>query len=149
MALVRKAWNSGPRIVAGFAALVLTAAAVFYASIALNASQGGQGQGMALRAQLLLAVLVVSAAANWLLATRPSNRVVRVAANLSGGFNLVWSFSFIGLRVVVASLLGAAVATIPGPRRLGAILIGVAAAGFALGLLMFRLTQPPGEHIFG
>lgn len=149
ISLLRNARSAAPRILAGASALVLTAVAVLYATIVTDTSQGQQGQRMATRTQLLLAVLVISAASTWLLAARPPSRAVRIATTVSCGFNLIWIVSVVGLPVVVASLLGALVATVPGPRRLSAILIAVAATGFGLGLVVLRLTQPPGEHIFG
>jgi hypothetical protein len=149
MGMLRKATSAVPRILAGASALVLTAVAVLYAPVVIGGSQGQQGQAMATRSQVILAVLVISAASTWLLATRPASRAARIATNASGGFNLIWIFSFVGLPVVLASLLGALVATVPGPRRLIAILIAATAIGFGLGLVVLRLTQPPGEHIFG
>jgi hypothetical protein len=131
---------------AGASAVVLTGAALLYAPIPFDAAL--QGPGMVIRTQLVLAVVIVSAIATWMLAMRPENQVVRLATSASSGFNLVWIFSFVGLSVVLSSMLGIAVATVPGPRRLGLALVAVAVAGFALGLLMMRLTQPPGEHIF-
>jgi hypothetical protein len=139
--------NAAPRILAGASALVLTAAAVFYAPIAMNVGQ--PANGIDTRTAVLFAVLVISAASTWLLAAGRGSRGVRAAASVSCGFNLVWFVSFVGLPVVLASLLGAVVAAVPGPRRFSGVLIAVAVSGFGLGLLMLRLTEPAGEHIFG
>jgi hypothetical protein len=35
------------------------------------------------------------------------------------------------------------------PRRFAVAVVSVAVAGFCLGLVLLRLTEPPGEHIFG
>jgi hypothetical protein len=139
--------NATPRILAGASALVLTAAAVFYAPIAMNVGQ--PANGIDTRTAVLFAVLVISAASTWLLAAGRGSRGVRAAASVSCGFNLVWFVSFVGLPVVLASLLGAVIAAVPGPRRFSGVLIAVVAIGFGLGLLLLRLTEPPGEHIFG
>lgn len=147
VAWLRKAVSGAPRFLAGASAVILTGAALLYAPIPFDAAV--QGPGMVIRTQLILAAVIVSAISTWILAIRPESQVVRLATSASSGFNLVWIFSFVGLPVVLASLLGIAVATVPVPRRLVLALIAVAVAGFALGLLMMRLTQPPGEHIFG
>jgi hypothetical protein len=147
MALPQKARSAARAVLAAASALVLTAAAFLYTPVALEASQ--QGPGMAIRTRLIVAVLMLSALSNWMQAVRPKKRIVQLAINASSGFNLIWIFSFVGPPVVLASLLGAALATVPAPRRFILILIGVAAAGLGLGLLLLRLTEPPGEHIFG
>ncbi len=147
MALLHKARSAAPRILAVVSSLVLTAAAFLYTPIAIDTAS--QGPGMAIRTRLIVAVLVLSAVSNWIQAVRPKKRIVQLAINASSGFNLIWIFSFVGPPVVLASLLGAALATVPAPRRFILILIGVAAAGLGLGLLLLRLTEPPGEHIFG
>jgi len=104
---------------------------------------------MVLRIWLLLAFVIVSAVSMWMLVVGRESLAVRLAINLSCGFNLIWIFSFVGPPVVVASVLAAGLATVPAPRRLLPILIGVAAAGLCAGLLVLRFTEPPGEHIFG
>lgn len=147
MALLQKARSAAPRILAVVSSLVLTAAAFLYTPIAIDTAS--QGPGMAIRTRLIAAVLVLSALSNWMQVVRPKNRIVQLATTASSGFNLIWIVSFVGLSVVVASVLGATLATVPAPRRFIAILIAVAVAGLALGLLVLRLTQPPGEHIFG
>jgi hypothetical protein len=147
MTLIRKAWAAAPRILAGASALVLTAAAVFYTPIVLGLGQ--QGYGMGIRTNVLLVVLAISAASTWLPVAGRGGRGIRVITSVTCGFNLVWIFSVVGIPVVTASVLGAIVAIVPGPRRFGAVLIGVAAIGLGLGLLMFRLTEPPGERLFG
>lgn len=147
MTLVRKAWSAAPRILAAASALVLTVAAVFYTPIVLGLGQHGYGLGI--RTNVLLVVLVISAASTWLPVAGRGGRGVRLVTSVTCGFNLVWIFSVVGIPVVTASLLGAIVAIVPGPRRFAAVLVGVAALGLGLGLLMFRLTEPPGERLFG
>jgi hypothetical protein len=139
--------NATPRILAGASALVLTAAAVFYAPIVMGLDR--QSNGIENRTAVLLAVLVISAASTWLPLAGRGGRGVRVITSATCGFNLVWIVSVVGIPVVTASLLGAVVAVAPGPRRFSAVLIAVVAIGFGLGLLLLRLTEPPGEHIFG
>jgi hypothetical protein len=147
MGLVRRAWSAAPRVLAGLSALVLTTAAVFYTPIVMGLGQ--QGNGIETRTAVLLAVLVISAASTWLPLAGRGGRGVRVITSATCGFNLVWIVSVVGIPVVTASLLGAVVAVAPGPRRFSAVLIAVVAIGFGLGLLLLRLTEPPGEHIFG
>jgi hypothetical protein len=147
MGLVRRAWSGAPRVLAGLSALVLTTAAVFYTPIVMGL--GRQGNGIETRTAVLLAVLVISAASTWLPLAGRGGRGVRVITSAACGFNLVWIISVVGIPVVMASLLGAVVAVAPGPRRFGAVLIAAVAIGFGLGLLLLRLTEPPGEHIFG
>lgn len=98
---------------------------------------------------LVLAVVVVSAAATWMLAIRPHGRIPRLVSSVAGGFNCIWIFSFVGLPVVVASLIAIFVSAVGVPRRLAAAVVALAVVGFGVGLVALRLTEPPGEHIFG
>jgi hypothetical protein len=134
------------RVASGFAAIVLTAAAILYAPIALS---GQSSTGMDLRTHLLLVVVVISAAGTWILTIRPNRRSARFVASLAGGFNGIWILSGIGLPVVVASLIAIFVAAVGLPRRVTGLVVGLALVGLAIGLIVVRLTQPPGEHIFG
>jgi len=142
----QKAWSRSQRAVAGLSAALLTAAAVFYAPIGL----GTQSPiGMAVRTHLLLAVVIATAAGTWIVAIRPHDRIARLVASVAGGFNGIWIFSFVGLPVVVASLVAIVVSAIGVPRRLAIAVVTTAIVGFAAGLIVLRLTEPPGEHIFG
>jgi presenilin-like A22 family membrane protease len=134
------------RLASGLAALVLTAAAVLYEPIALSSQSSA---GMDLRTHLLLVVVVISATGTWILTIRPNRRASRFVSSVAGGFNGVWIFSGIGLPVVVASLIAIFVAAIGLPRRVAAVVVALALVGLGLGLIAVRLTQPPGEHIFG
>ena len=60
-----------------------------------------------------------------------------------------WIFSFVGLPVVVVSLMAIFVSAVGVPRRLAAAVGALAVVGFGVGLVVLRLTEPPGEHIFG
>jgi hypothetical protein len=140
-----KARSATPRILAGLAATILTATAFIYTPIAVAVSPSI----FAIRVWLLLASVIVSAVSTWMLVVGRESSLIRIAINVSCGFNLVWIFSFVGPPVVGASVLAAGLATVPAPRRLIPVLIGVAVAGLCLGLLVLRSTQPPGEHIFG
>jgi hypothetical protein len=142
----QKTWSGSLRVVAGLSAALLTVAAVLYAPYGLGPQSPA---GMAVTAHLLLAVVVVSAAATWLVAIRPDSRVARAVSGAAGGFNCIWIFSFVGLPVVVASLVAIFVSAIGVPRRLAIAVVTLAIAGLGLGLVVVRLTQPPGEHIFG
>ena len=135
----QKTWSRSLRVVAGLSAALLTVASVLYAPIAQ----------MAVRTQLVLAVLVVSAAATWIMAIKPDSGAVRLVSSIVGGFNGIWIFSFVGLPVVVASLIAIFVAAVGVPRRVAALVIALAMVGFGAGLVVLRLTEPPGEHIFG
>jgi hypothetical protein len=145
----QRARSAAPRILAGLSAVVLTVTSFAYSPLAVSATPTQGGPGMALRIWLLLAFVIVSAVSTWMLVVGRESLAVRLAINLSCGFNLIWIFSFVGPPVVVASVLAAGLATVPAPRHLLTILIGVAAAGLCAGLLVLRFTQPPGEHIFG
>ena len=134
------------RLGSGFAAIVLTAAAILYAPIVLSTQSS---TGMDLRTHLLLVVVVISAAATWILTISPNRRAARFVSSAAGGFNGIWIFSGIGLPVVVASLIAIFVAAVGMPRRIAAVVVALALVGLGLGLLVVRLTQPPGEHIFG
>ena len=139
-------WTLPLRLSSGLAALLLTFAAVLYAPIGLGPQSP---TGMAVRAHLLLVVVVVSAAGTWILTIRPDRRIPRLVTSVAGGFNGIWIFSFVGLPVVVASLIAIFVSAIGVPRRLAVALVTLAVVGFCLGLVVVRLTEPPGEHIFG
>jgi hypothetical protein len=104
---------------------------------------------MAIRTHLVWAVVLLSAAATWIVAFRPERRVARLAAGVTAGFNGIWIFSFVGLPVVVVSLIAILVSAIGVPRRLVAAMFALAIVGFGLGLLVLRVTEPAGEHIFG
>ena len=134
------------RIAAAFSATVFTAAALLYAPIGLGTESP---EGMAVRTHALWAVLVLSAAATWILATKPETRLVRLVSGVAGGFDLIWIFSFVGPPVVLAGLAAVCVAAIGAPRRVGLAVFALAIVGLGLGLVLLRLTQPAGEHIFG
>jgi hypothetical protein len=142
----QRTWSRSFRVVAGLAAAVLTVAAVLYTPIGLGTQSPTE---MAVRTHLLLAVVVVSAAGTWILAIRPDNRVARLVSSMVGGFNGIWIFSFVGLPVVVASLAAIFVSAVGVRRRLAAAIVTLAIVGFGMGLVVLRLTQPPGERIFG
>jgi hypothetical protein len=125
---------------------MLTAAAVLYVPIGLGTQSPTE---MVVRTHLLFAVVILSAAAGWIVAISPDPRIPRLVSSAAGGFNGIWIFSFVGLPVVVASLLAILVSAIGVPRRLAFTVVTVAVVGFGLGLLVLRLTQPSGEHIFG
>ncbi len=134
------------RVSSGLAAVLLTLAALLYAPIGLSAQSTA---GMAVRTHLLLVVVVVSATGTWILTIRPDRRVPRLVSSVAGGFNGIWIFSVVGLPVVVASLIAIVVAAIGMPRRLAVTVVALALVGCCLGLIVVRLTEPPGEHIFG
>ena len=142
----QKTWSFSLRIVAGLSASLLTVAAVLYAPIGLGTQSPTE---MAVRTHLLLAGVVVSAAGTWILAIRPDSRGARLVSSVVGGFNGIWIFSFVGLPVVVASLAAIFVSAVGVPRRLAAAIVTLAIVGFGMGLVVLRLTQPPGERIFG
>lgn len=139
-------WGVSLRLVSGLAAVVLTLAAILYAPIALSAQPS---TGMDVRTHLVLVVAVISATGTWIMTVRPNRRAARFVTSLAGGFNGIWIFSGIGLPVVVASFLAVLVAAFGLPRRLVAVVVSLALVGLALGLLVLRLTEPPGEHLFG
>jgi hypothetical protein len=139
-------WTLPLRLSSGLSALLLTVAAVLYAPIGLGPQSP---TGMEVRAYLLLVVVVASAAGTWILTIRPDRRAARLVTSVAGGFNGIWIFSIVGLPVVVASLIAIFVSAIGVPRRLAAALVALAVVGFCLGLLVVRLTEPPGEHILG
>lgn len=132
-----------PKGLAIVSVVALAAAAILYAPIATGPSQG---TGMEIRTTLIFGVLVVSAASMSLIAAR-GHDFVRAVASLSNGFNLVWIFSFVGPPVVIAALMGIAAAVTVKPRRL--VLLFLPICGAVLGALMLRLTEPPGERLFG
>jgi len=129
------------------AALVLTVVAFIYTPIVVTTSS--QAGSVSIRLWLLLPMVIVAAVSTWMLVVGRHSLVVRVAINLSSGYNLIWIFSFIGVPVVLASVLAAGLATVPAPRQQLPILFGVAIGGLVLGLLVLILTQPPGQRIFG
>lgn len=141
-----KTWSRSLRVVACLSAALLTVAAVLYAPIGLGTQTPAQ---MVVRTHLLLAVVVVAAAATWILAIRPDSRAARLVAGVACGLNGIWIFSFVGLPVVVASLIAIFVSAVGVPRRLAVAVITLALVGFGVGLVVLRLTQPPGERIFG
>jgi len=141
-----KTWSLSRRIIGGLSAGLLTAAVALYAPIGLATQSPTE---MTVRTHLFLAVLVVSAAGTWIVAITPHASIPRLVSSLAAGFNGIWIFSFIGLPVVVASLIAIFVSAVGVPRRLAAAVVTLAIVGFGLGLVVLRLTEPPGEHIFG
>jgi hypothetical protein len=133
-----RARSAAPRLLALASAVVFTAFAFLYTPTALAIS-ASLGQGYKIRIWLLLASVIISAVSTWMLVVGQHRLAVRVAINLSSGFNLIWIFSVIGPPVVLASVVAAGLATVPAPRRLLPWLVGVAVAGFCLGLLALRL----------
>ncbi|HVC78438.1 MAG TPA: DUF716 domain-containing protein [Candidatus Micrarchaeaceae archaeon] len=142
----QKVWAFSLRVASGLAAVLLTAAAILYTPIALSSQSTA---GMDLRTHLLLVVVVISAAGTWIMTIRPNRRASRFISSIAGGFNGIWIFSGIGLPVVVASLIAIFVAAIGLPRRVAAVVVALALVGLGVGLIVVRLTEPPGEHIFG
>jgi hypothetical protein len=142
-----RARGAAPRVLAALAALVLTVVAFIYTPIVVTTSS--QAGSVSIRLWLLLPMVIVAAVSTWMLVVGRHSLVVRVAINLSSGYNLIWIFSFIGVPVVLASVLAAGLATVPAPRQQLPILFGVAIGGLVLGLLVLILTQPPGQRIFG
>jgi hypothetical protein len=132
----QRARSAAPKLLAGVSALVLTGVALYSAAVAVLPQQG---TGMVIRIWLLLAFMVVAALSSWMLVVGQESLLVRLAINLSCGFNLIWIFSSFGPPVVVASVLAAGLATVPAPRRLLPILIGAAVAGLCLGLLVLLI----------
>jgi hypothetical protein len=118
-------------------AVVFTVFAFVYSPTAVAAST--QSHGIQIRIWVLLAFVIVSAASTWMLAVGQQNLSVKVAVNLSCGFNLIWIFSFIGPPVVLASVVAAGLATVPAPRRLLPVLLGAAVTGLCLGLLVLQI----------
>lgn len=141
-----RAWGLARAALAGLSAFVLSAAAVLYATIAFDTSSP---PGMEARTRLVWAALVLSAASSWILAFRKENQSSRLVTGFASGFNGIWLVSFVGFPVVAASLLACFAAAVTGPRRRVPVVIALAALGLAMGLVMVRLTEPPGEHIFG
>ncbi len=74
----------------------------------------------------------------WMLVAGQQSTLLKLAINVSGGFNLIWMFSFFGPPVVVASAIAAGLATVPAPRRLLPMLVGAAVVGLCLGLLALQ-----------
>jgi hypothetical protein len=142
----QKTQNFSLRVIGGLSAGLLTAGAALYASIVIAT---GSPTEMVVRTHVVLAVLVVSAAGTWIVATTPRVRIPRLISSVAAGFNGIWIFSFVGPPVVVASLIAILISAVGVPRRLVVAVISLAALGFGLGLVVLRLTEPPGEHIFG
>jgi hypothetical protein len=142
----QKTWSLSLRVIGGLSAGLLTVAVALYSSIGLATQSPTE---MAVRTHLFLVVLVVSAAGTWIVAISPHGRIPRLVSSVASGFNCIWIFSFVGLPVVVASLLAIFVSAIGVPRRLAVAVLTTAVVGFGLGLVVLRLTEPPGEHIFG
>jgi hypothetical protein len=142
----QKTWRVSLRVIAGLSAALLTVAAALYVPVALGTQSPPE---MAARTHLLLTVVVVSAAATWIVVARPDARIPRLVSGAAGGFNGIWILSFVGLPVVLASLLAILLSAFGVPRRFAIGVVAVAITGFGLGLLALRLTEPPGEHIFG
>jgi hypothetical protein len=142
----RKTWSFSRRVIAGLSATLLTIALALYGPIGLGTQSPTE---MVIRTHLIWAVLVVSAASTWILTAMPDSRTPRLASSVACGFNGVWIFSFVGPPVVIASLIAIFVALVGVPRRLVIALITVAVVGFVTGLIVLRVTEPPGEHIFG
>jgi hypothetical protein len=130
-----RARRATPRILAVISAVILTAVAFYSAAIVFVP----QTPGMAVRIWVLLAFMVVAAVSTWMLVVGQQSLGVKLAVNLAGGFNLIWMFSFFGPPVVVASVIAAGLASVPAPRRLLPVLIGVAVAGLCLGLLTLQI----------
>jgi hypothetical protein len=133
-----RARRSAPRILAIAAAAVFTVFAFLYTPTAL-AVRASLGQGYQIRIWLLVASVVISAVSTWMLVVGRQSLVVRLAINLSCGFNLIWVFSSVGPPVVLASVVAAGLVTVPAPRRQLPILVGASVAGLCLGLLALRL----------
>ena len=131
--------SAAPRLLAGVSALILAAVALYSAAVAVLPQQG---TGIAIRIWLLLAFMILAALSSWMLVVGQESVLVRLATNLSCGFNLIWIFSSFGPPVVVANVLAAGLATVPAPRRLLPVLIGAAVAGLCLGLLVLLFTRP-------
>jgi hypothetical protein len=118
-------------------AVVFTVFAFLYSPTAVAATS--QSHGIQIRIWLLVAFVIVSAVSTWMLVVGRQGLLVKVAVNLSCGFNLIWIFSFIGPPVVLASVVAAGLATVPAPRGLLPVLVGSAVAGFCLGLLVLQI----------
>jgi hypothetical protein len=119
-------------------AVVFTVFAFLYSPTAL-AVPASLAQGYRIRIWLLLASVIISAVSAWMLVVGQHRLAVRLAINLSCGFNLIWIFSVIGPPVVLASVVAAGLATVPAPRGQLPLLVGAAVAGLFLGLLTLRL----------
>lgn len=141
-----KTRSASVRLGAGASAAVLTAAVILYAPIGLGTQSPTE---MAVRTHLLFAMVLASAAGIWILTIRPRANAARLVSAATAGFNCIWIFSFVGLPVVVASIVAISVSVIGVPRRRGIAAVVLAIAAFVLGLVVLRLTEPPGEHIFG
>src|SRR5581483_4218988 len=105
--------------------------------------------GMAARTHVVLFVLAISAVSAWLITISPHPTSVRFLTGVSAGFNLIWMFSFAGPPVVLASVVAVLVAVVGVPRRVGLTTSLLAVLGVSCGLILLRVTEPSGEHIFG
>jgi hypothetical protein len=117
--------------------VVFTVFAFLYSPTAVAATS--QSHGIQIRIWLLVAFVIVSAVSTWMLVVGQQGLLVKLAVNLSCGFNLIWIFSFIGPPVVLASVVAAGLATVPAPRGLLPVLVGSAVAGLCLGLLVLQI----------
>ena len=146
-AMQLRAWLMARRTFGVIAAVVLTAAVVLYAPIGLGTQEP---QGMAIRTHIFFAVLAISAVCAWVIAVGPEQSWFRFLAAATAGFNGLWLFSYVGPPVLLASLLTIIVAGTGGVRRsVATIVVVLAVLGFGVAIVVLRLTEPPGEHIFG
>jgi len=122
-------------VLAVISAVILTAVTFWSAAVVFLP----QTPGLKIRIWVLLAVMALAAVSTWMLVIGRQGLLVKLAINVSCGFNLIWMFSFFGPPVVVASVVAAGLATVPAPRRLLPALIGSAVAGLCLGLLVLQI----------
>jgi hypothetical protein len=115
--------------------VILTAVAFYSVAVAVLP----QAPGIAIRIWLLAAFMVLAAVSTWMLVVGQEGLLVRLAVNLSCGFDLIWTFSSFGPAVFVACVVAAGLATVPAPRRLLPMLIGAAVAGLCVGLLVLQI----------
>lgn len=141
-----KTRSASLRLGAGASAAVLTAAAILYAPIGVGTQSPTE---MAVRTHLFFAVVLTSATGMWIVTVRPRVDAARLVSAATAGFNCVWIFSFVGVPVVVASVVAISVSAVGVPRRRTIAAVALASAAFVLGLVVLRITEPPGEHIFG
>src|SRR5256885_648869 len=137
----QRAWATSGRVVSGVSATLLTAAAALYAPIALGEDPL---LGMTIRTHVIWSVVLVAAASTWMLALLPHRSTPRLVSAFTGGFSGLWIFSFIGPPVVVASLVAIVMSGVGVPRRLTVAVVALAIVGFGVGLVVLRMTQPPG-----
>src|SRR5690348_15095861 len=113
------------RLGGGASAAVLTAAAILYAPIGLGTQSPTE---MAVRTHLFFAAVLASAAGMWILTIRSRANAARLVTAATAGFNCIWIFSFVGLPVVVASVVAISVAVVGVPRRRAIALLALAIA---------------------